>query len=488
MQKQFFSSLFLTILLNLLVKPIAIFLIDATVQNRVGQAEYGLYFTLLNLTVIFNIFLDFGINNYTTKTIAQNTHNSTSYFGNLMAFRFVLFIIYCVVIFLFALLLGYKWREFYLLLFLVFNQLLILSIAFFRSHFTGLHLFKTDAVISIMDRGLLILIAGSILFVFTNDTSRIEWFIYTQTLCYLLTFFIAIFLLRKKNIGPFLLWDFNFSMSIVKKSLPYALLILLMILYNRSDVVILERFHSNGRVEAGHYAQGFRLLDAVYMFGMIFAGLLYPMFSRLLKESKKEVVDLLKTAGNLLIGGAIVLVIISTFNARWLLSLLYDNVQTTAVFSFCFLIICFIPISMNFIFGTLLTASGRLKTLNIISLFGVLINFTSNALLIPSIGAKGAAISALITQCFVAGIQFYYAYQSIQLNITPKALLNYIYLVAILLLSGFFSMYFGLDHGIAALMQLLLGGLLLFIFSFINLKNIKNMLIIKEETNNYPIN
>ena len=139
MQKQFFSSLFLTILLNLLVKPIAIFLIDATVQNRVGQAEYGLYFTLLNLTVIFNIFLDFGINNYTTKTIAQNTHNSTSYFGNLMAFRFVLFIIYCVVIFLFALLLGYKWREFYLLLFLVFNQLLILSIAFFRSHFTGLH-------------------------------------------------------------------------------------------------------------------------------------------------------------------------------------------------------------------------------------------------------------------------------------------------------------------------------------------------------------
>lgn len=277
-------------------------------------------------------------------------------------------------------------------------------------------------------------------------------------------------------------------MSIVKKSLPYALLILLMILYNRSDVVILERFHSNGRVEAGHYAQGFRLLDAVYMFGMIFAGLLYPMFSRLLKESKKEVVDLLKTAGNLLIGGAIVLVIISTFNARWLLSLLYDNVQTTAVFSFCFLIICFIPISMNFIFGTLLTASGRLKTLNIISLFGVLINFTSNALLIPSIGAKGAAISALITQCFVAGIQFYYAYQSIQLNITPKALLNYIYLVTILLLSGFFSMYFGLDHGIAALMQLLLGGLLLFIFSFINLKNIKNMLIIKEETNNYPIN
>ena len=59
MQRQFFSNLILTLFLNLLIKPIAIFAIDATVQNRVGQEEYGLYFTLLNLTVIFNIFLDF---------------------------------------------------------------------------------------------------------------------------------------------------------------------------------------------------------------------------------------------------------------------------------------------------------------------------------------------------------------------------------------------------------------------------------------------
>ena len=60
MQRQFFSNLFLTLFLNLLIKPIAIFAIDATVQNRVGQEEYGLYFTLLNLTVIFNIFFTTG--------------------------------------------------------------------------------------------------------------------------------------------------------------------------------------------------------------------------------------------------------------------------------------------------------------------------------------------------------------------------------------------------------------------------------------------
>ena len=53
------------VVLNLLVKPIAIFGIDAEVQDRVGTEDYGLYFALLNFSFLFNILLDFGINNFT---------------------------------------------------------------------------------------------------------------------------------------------------------------------------------------------------------------------------------------------------------------------------------------------------------------------------------------------------------------------------------------------------------------------------------------
>ena len=59
MRLKFFSHLILMVLLNLLVKPIAIFGIDAQVQNVVGAEEYGIYFSLLNFTYLFNIFLDF---------------------------------------------------------------------------------------------------------------------------------------------------------------------------------------------------------------------------------------------------------------------------------------------------------------------------------------------------------------------------------------------------------------------------------------------
>jgi hypothetical protein len=52
MQKKFLSNLALILVLNLLIKPFAIFGIDATIQNRIGAQEYGLYFSLLTSSLL----------------------------------------------------------------------------------------------------------------------------------------------------------------------------------------------------------------------------------------------------------------------------------------------------------------------------------------------------------------------------------------------------------------------------------------------------
>ena len=58
----FLSTLIWLILVNIIIKAIFIFGVDMQVQHRVGQSEYGLYFTLLNLCYIFQIVNDFGLN------------------------------------------------------------------------------------------------------------------------------------------------------------------------------------------------------------------------------------------------------------------------------------------------------------------------------------------------------------------------------------------------------------------------------------------
>lgn len=473
MQKKFLSSLFLMVLLNLLVKPLAIFGIDATVQNKVGTEAYGLYFSLLNLSFLFNILLDLGVNNFTTRNVAQYPHLVSQYWGKLVSLRFLLFGAYALVTFAIAVIVGYEGQELWMLAVLVFNQLLVTFIAFFRSHFGGLHLFKTDAIISVLDRLLLILICGSILFTnLTDGKFEIEWFIWIQTACYALTLLVAITFLISRTGWPRLGFNTAFSMVILRKSLPYALLILLMMIYTRTDSVMLERLHPQGAFEAGIYAQGFRLLDALFMFGMIFANLLLPMFSRMLHEKAPELNGLLHSSRNLLVGGALFVGFVCYSHPEVILSFIYDKNIVESVASFQLLMWVFTAMSLSLIYGTLLTAAGQLKALNIISLIGVVLNIVLNVYLIPLHGAEGAAFATLITQGLTALVQAVVAHRIHRLELPVRTILSF---------SGYIAAMIGLtylsqDQEYFMLIQFFGGFILLFATGLIDLRKLFTVL------------
>ena len=66
----------------------------------------------------------------------------------------------------------------------------------------------------------------------------------------------------------------------------------------------------------------------------------------------------------------------------------------------------FIPISFTYIFGTLLTAGGYLRQLNLFALITLALNVVVNLLLIPRLGAVGSAWASLTAQTFMALAQF----------------------------------------------------------------------------------
>jgi len=55
------------------------------VQNVVGAAEYGFYFSLFSFSNILNILLDFGYNKFTNnRAIARDHANLSSYLSNIV--------------------------------------------------------------------------------------------------------------------------------------------------------------------------------------------------------------------------------------------------------------------------------------------------------------------------------------------------------------------------------------------------------------------
>ena len=146
-------------------------------------------------------------------------------------------------------------------------------------------------------------------------------FVYTQTFSYLITAVIAFLIVLKKTQHFKFSWNWPFSLMIMKKSFPFAILILLMTFYNRLDAVMIERIlprenladvtllksaekhpekfvnetqkkeliaanereSKSGAFQAGVYAKAFRLLDAANMIAYLFSLQLLPVFSRMLK-------------------------------------------------------------------------------------------------------------------------------------------------------------------------------------------------------------
>ena len=108
----------------------------------------------------------------------------------------------------------------------MFNQFLAVFLLYLRSNLAGLHLFFKDSIISVLDRFLLILICSLLLWGNLNSSHfEIIWFVYAQTTSYLFAVFISLFFIIKKTGNLNLKWDTVFSLAILKKSFPYAILI-----------------------------------------------------------------------------------------------------------------------------------------------------------------------------------------------------------------------------------------------------------------------
>jgi O-antigen/teichoic acid export membrane protein len=434
-QKDFVFNLCLLIFLNLLVKPFWMLGVDVGVQNSVGAESYGIYFSIFNFTMLFNMVLDMGTTNFNNRNIARNTQLLDKHLSSYIILRLLLGVVYFVVIYAVALLIGYRGIQLKLLFWIGFNQFLSAFLLYLRSNISALLMFKTDSVISVTDRLLMILFCGLLLWGNVTDKPfQIEWFVWCQTAAYLITIAIALTIVLRKASLRRLHWNTAFFLVIIKKSLPYALITLLMASYYRIDSVLLERLlpRDISATQAGIYATAFRLLDALVMIAYLFSVILLPLFSKMLKQ-KENVVPVVRTSFSFLFLFSVSAVVILYVYREPIIRLFYPDVAESSVAVFRLIIFGLIPISMNYLFGTLLTANGSMKQLNITAAVGIVINVIVNLLLIPRMLACGSAVASFCTQFTVSVLQFILAWRIIGFPLKSLPWLRCLIFLAVLI-------------------------------------------------------
>ncbi|MBS4062304.1 MAG: polysaccharide biosynthesis C-terminal domain-containing protein [Bacteroidetes bacterium] len=485
MQRRFIRNLALLLSLNLLIKPFWILGIDRAVQNSVGDGTYGFFLSIYSYSFLFYILLDLGITNYNNRNIAQNNQLLSKYFAGIAGLKMLLSLLYAAVIFGIGILIGYDGAQLKLLGWVAFNQVLLSFILYLRSNISGLLLFKVDSIFSILDRLLMILICSFLLWSgFVTGPFQIEWFVYAQTAAYIITL-IAAFVFVIKHAGRILpSFQWPFMLAIIRKSLPYALLVLLMSFYNRLEPVLIERLlpAETGFVQTGIYGKAFRLLDAGNNISLLFSVLLLPMFASMIKK-RESVNQLVKLSFSIIFSMSMLVAALSLAYSRELMELLYGlrdgedllafNLrieESAAVFRV--LMGSFVSVSCTYIFGTLLTANGNLAILNIVAGAGVVINVGMNFILIPGFEAMGAAWSSFTVQFVTAVIQLFIARKIFNLRFGKVFYFRVAAFSILLFASAMGSVFMPFHWIINFLSALIFGFILVFVTKMIEIKSI----------------
>ena len=419
----FFKGLFSLLVLNLLIKPAWIFLIDRQVQNIVGHEAYGTYFALYNLTYVLLFVADAGLSSMLAQRLAAEERLPVR---QLLRLKLLLLLLYAAVCTTIGLIAGVEqWTT---LGYLILTQSLTSVFIFLRSLLTAKQYFKADAVFSVLDRTLLLaLCTGPVYGLFRPIT--IQLFLQLQTLSMSAAVCSLFLFLAKRN-------AFTAGKTIAVKKLvgwiaPFVLILLFMSAHNRLDAFLLERLHPDGAAQAGIYATAYRLLDASNMIGYLTASFLVPFLSR--HRSDKALVQqvLLFTRHGLLLfaAGAVAFVVVF---APWLQAILY---HATDAYSSTVMRLCLAALPayyLTHIYGSALTATAQFRPFVQLLFSALLANVLLNLWLIPQYGALGCCIAALVSQ-YACGIALWLAAsRKLAVSVSVSSAAGYVAVAAVL--------------------------------------------------------
>jgi O-antigen/teichoic acid export membrane protein len=482
LKKKFLVNIVFLLSISILIKAFWVLGIDRTVQNVAGEEAYGFYFSLFSFSVLFTLLLDMGLSGFNKTAVSADPSRVKLYFGNVLLVRLLLTIAYFTVTIAVALALDYSREQFSLLLMLMLNQVMAAMILWLRSNISGMQYLFLDSILSVADRLMMIIICSVLLWGgVTTGPFHIRWFVWAQTVAYCTVMVISFIIVIRRGGVSRVRPDAGVLRKIIISGLPFAVVAFAMTLYWRTDSVLIERLLPDGAMQAGIYAQAFRLFDAFSMIPVMFGGLLLPIMSKELAAGN-NIAPLASMAGRMLIAplgiGAATL---ATFPSE-ILDLLYSSPATGAVNAFTILMLTLMPVGVVYIYSTILTAAGRMKALGLIVMMAMVFNIVANAILIPAFLTTGAAVTALCTQTLVALACIIAVERSMVRMVRVKKILLYLLMLLLTFAAGHLLRLTGMPWMAAASIQLVTGIACALAFRMIEpLKNLK-LIVEKRES------
>jgi O-antigen/teichoic acid export membrane protein len=188
--------------------------------------------------------------------------------------------------------------------------------------------------------------------------------------------------------------------DVLRAGLPFAMMNLFSIVYFRSGSLLLSWLTRSDAL-VGFYNAGYRLVEAFMFFPTVLTTPLYPVLARRWPEGKALSPVLLRTVRLVLAGSILIVFPIVAWRVE-ITRLLFGEAFLPAAMAVGLISLAMLPVGMNFVFGSLVAASGRQSRGNVMILAVTVANVLLNLALIPRYGLAGAAAVTVATELLLA--------------------------------------------------------------------------------------
>ncbi|MCF7906439.1 flippase [Patescibacteria group bacterium] len=360
-----------------------------------GQEGFGKYTTIITFTQIFTVFLDLGLSNVTLKMIShENDENTENIISKIFTLRFFLnFLIFLapVVVFLFPYSSDIK------------QGILISSFAFFFTNLIQIlvvllqkKLNTISYVIGEVFSKLIFLL--SVIYVATNSLELKHILIFSILSNFI--YFINVFIGARKYSKIKLKIDLKFWKKALIMCWPFAISIILNLIYFRGDTFILSLLKP--QADVGIYGAAYKVLEIYDMFPILFVNLVLPILDRSYKQGDFErfkriiqkifdfflMIAIPLVFGGLLLSKDIIILVAGE-----------DFVKAGSVLQI--LILAMSIITFGALFCSLVIAVNKQKKMTIGYITAAILSIIGYLILIPRYSYFGAAITTVVVELIV---------------------------------------------------------------------------------------
>jgi O-antigen/teichoic acid export membrane protein len=396
--------------INLLEK-LVFFIFFLILARELDKTNYGLIATVFAFTGILNSVFDLGLGFYFQRE--AGTEDLKQKLDTAITFRLFLMVIYIFLMFI------------YLYVNLSINPIILLIIGLF-TYLSGFNVIL-NAVLYGKKKykksfgGFLI---SRIIFAFFTILFyllKVQHYLILLSLLISVVFHIGILYkyLHEENLRIDIKFDFSILKKILKSSIPIGLGLLFVLLYDRLDILIIERAISFEAVAI------YSIAYSLYKIPTIICNvLLTPVFTDLSKsystKEKLSLNEIVIVAILLLIISVGAIIFVNLFGER-IIIFFYSNKYSLSIPYLKYLVYALPGLFFNNLTGIISNSIRKEKIPMISTGLGAFINVTINIILIRIYGIWGAVIATIVSEYLVFIIQFIFLFRH---NLRFKFLTN----------------------------------------------------------------